>query len=301
MTDPEKHPATLAAQALGLDRPGDRRPGPAAPPRHHLPARSRQPVPPRPQLRPRRQPDRRPAARRCSPRWKAARRRCCSPPAWRRRRRSSGAPPPGDHVVAPQGHVLGPAPLARRRPRRWGLAVDFVDMTDLAALAAGDAARAHPAGLDRDAREPAWAVTDIAAAAAIAHAAGARLAVDNTAATPVLTRPLALGADLVMHSATKYLNGHSDVLAGALVDRARRRVLAAPGSRLRARSGGAILGSRSRPGCCCAACARSTCGSSAPAARRSASPSTSRRTRTSPRCSIRACPTIPATRSPRAR
>ena len=55
---------------------------------------------------------------------------------------------------------------------------------------------------------PLWTITDIAAAAEIAHAAGALLAVDSTAATPVLTRPLALGADLVMHSATKYLNGH---------------------------------------------------------------------------------------------
>ena len=60
-------------------------------------------------------------------------------------------------------------------------------------------------------------VVDIARAAEVAHAARALLAVDSTAATPVLTRPLALGADLVMHSATKYLNGHSDVVAGALV------------------------------------------------------------------------------------
>jgi cystathionine gamma-synthase len=60
-------------------------------------------------------------------------------------------------------------------------------------------------------------VIDIARAADIAHAAGALLAVDSTAATPILTRPLELGADLVMHSATKYLNGHSDLLAGVLV------------------------------------------------------------------------------------
>ena len=60
-------------------------------------------------------------------------------------------------------------------------------------------------------------VVDIARAAGLAHRAGAILAVDSTAATPILTRPLALGADLVMHSATKYLNGHSDLLAGALV------------------------------------------------------------------------------------
>src|SRR6476620_6603314 len=62
-----------------------------------------------------------------------------------------------------------------------------------------------------------WTITDIAAAAEIAHRAGARLGVDSTAASPVHTRPLALGADVVMHAATKILNGHSDVVAGALV------------------------------------------------------------------------------------
>jgi cystathionine gamma-synthase len=64
---------------------------------------------------------------------------------------------------------------------------------------------------------PLWTVTDIARATDLAHAAGAKLAVDSTVATPILTRPLEYGADIVMHSATKYLNGHSDVLAGALV------------------------------------------------------------------------------------
>ena len=64
---------------------------------------------------------------------------------------------------------------------------------------------------------PTWSVTDIAAAAEIAHKAGARLAVDSTVATPVLTRSIDHGADIVMHSATKYLNGHSDIIAGALV------------------------------------------------------------------------------------
>src|SRR5439155_5297803 len=61
-----------------------------------------------------------------------------------------------------------------------------------------------------------WSITDIAGAAEIAHQAGAVLAVASTAASPVLTRPLVLGADIVMHSATKYLNGHSDVIAGSL-------------------------------------------------------------------------------------
>ena len=64
---------------------------------------------------------------------------------------------------------------------------------------------------------PSWAITDIAAISEIAHAAGALVAVDSTVATPVLTRPIEHGADIVCHSATKYLNGHSDVMAGMLV------------------------------------------------------------------------------------
>jgi cystathionine gamma-synthase len=68
---------------------------------------------------------------------------------------------------------------------------------------------------------PLWNITDIAAMAEIAHGAGAYLAVDSTVATPVLTRPIERGADIVMHSATKYLNGHSDIVAGALVTRAK--------------------------------------------------------------------------------
>ena len=64
---------------------------------------------------------------------------------------------------------------------------------------------------------PMWEITDLAAVCQLAHAAGARVAVDNTVATPVLTRPFEHGADLVVHSATKYLNGHGDVLAGAVL------------------------------------------------------------------------------------
>lgn len=87
---------------------------------------------------------------------------------------------------------------------------------------------------------PTWDVTDIAAAAEAAHGAGARLAVDSTAATPVLTRPIAHGADIVMHSATKYLNGHSDVVAGALVFRETAAEFEAV--RFQRVHGGAVLG-----------------------------------------------------------
>jgi cystathionine gamma-synthase len=66
---------------------------------------------------------------------------------------------------------------------------------------------------------PLWNITDIAETARLAHAAGALLAVDSTVSTPMLTQPLTLGADIVMHAATKYLNGHSDLIAGALVAR----------------------------------------------------------------------------------
>jgi cystathionine gamma-synthase len=92
----------------------------------------------------------------------------------------------------------------------------FVDTSDPAAMQA--AMRPGATGLlwIETPANPLWTITDIAEAARIAHAAGAQLAVDATVLTPVLCRPLALGADVVMHSATKYLNGHSDVIAGAL-------------------------------------------------------------------------------------
>src|SRR5207248_6230441 len=86
------------------------------------------------------------------------------------------------------------------------LAVDFVDMSALDELrGAVQPGRTRLVWIETPAN-PLWSITDIAAAAEIAHAAGALLAMDSTAATPVLTRPLALGADIVMHSATKYLN-----------------------------------------------------------------------------------------------
>jgi len=99
---------------------------------------------------------------------------------------------------------------------RFGHRVDVVDTSDLAAVA-----KAVRRGKTRlvwieTPGNPLWTITDIAAVAGIAHRAGARLAVDSTVATPIFAQPLALGADLVMHSATKYLNGHSDVIAGAL-------------------------------------------------------------------------------------
>lgn len=124
---------------------------------------------------------------------------------------------PGTHVVAPRAMYFGLRGWLVRFCARWQVGLDLVDATSTDAIA-----RALRPGTTRlvwleTPANPTWDVSDIAAAAVLAHGAGALLAVDSTCATPVHTRPLALGADLVMHSATKYLGGHSDVLAGALV------------------------------------------------------------------------------------
>src|SRR5216684_7969910 len=124
---------------------------------------------------------------------------------------------PGDHVLVSRVLYWGVRKWLAEFALTWGLDVEFTDTCDLAAVAA-----AIRPGLTRliwaeTPANPMWEITDLAAVAEIAHAADVRVAVDNTVATPVLTRPIELGADLVVHSATKYLNGHSDVLAGAVV------------------------------------------------------------------------------------
>lgn len=122
----------------------------------------------------------------------------------------------GDHVVAPAVMYWGLRRWLRQEAPRLDLAVDFVAMEDPAAVrAAIQPGRTRLVWIETPGN-PLCTVTDIARVAEIARAAGARVAVDSTAASPILTRPLALGADLVMHSATKILNGHSDVVAGVL-------------------------------------------------------------------------------------
>ena len=127
---------------------------------------------------------------------------------------------PGDHALAPKvmywllrSWLLGFA-------TNWGLKVELVDMTDLAAVKAALRAGETKLIWTETPANPIWDVTDLAAMAEIAKRVGARLAVDSTVATPVFTQPLDLGADIVMHSATKYLNGHSDLVGGALATRA---------------------------------------------------------------------------------
>ena len=124
---------------------------------------------------------------------------------------------PGDHVVAPRVCYFGVRGWLERFCARWGVGLDLVDTTRLDDVRAAIRPGATRIVWIETPANPTWDVTDIAAVAQLAHAAGAILAVDSTCATPVHTRPIELGADLVMHSATKYLNGHSDVLAGVLI------------------------------------------------------------------------------------
>jgi cystathionine gamma-synthase len=120
------------------------------------------------------------------------------------------------HVVAPDVMYWALKKWLADDARTLGIDATFVDATKTEAIkAAIQPGKTRMVWLETPAN-PVWGVSDIAAIAAFTHDAGAILGVDSTTATPVLTQPLALGADIVMHSATKYLNGHSDVLAGAL-------------------------------------------------------------------------------------
>jgi len=126
---------------------------------------------------------------------------------------------PGDHVLAPQVMYWSLRNWLTTFAVGWGLDVELIDMTSPAAVqSALRPGRTRLVWIETPAN-PLWTITDIAETARLAHAAGALLAVDSTVSTPMLTQPLTLGADIVMHAATKYLNGHSDLIAGALVAR----------------------------------------------------------------------------------
>ncbi|HZY51752.1 MAG TPA: PLP-dependent aspartate aminotransferase family protein, partial [Reyranella sp.] len=124
---------------------------------------------------------------------------------------------PGDHVVVARMLYWGVRKWLAEFGMTWGLDVEFVDTADLDAVKAALRPGTTRLVWVETPANPTWDVCDLGAICALAHAAGARVAVDNTVPTPVLTRPIALGADIVVHSATKYLNGHSDVLAGAVL------------------------------------------------------------------------------------
>jgi cystathionine beta-lyase/cystathionine gamma-synthase len=126
--------------------------------------------------------------------------------------------PSGARIVAIDDLYGGTWRLLEHHRKQFGIKVDYVDMTDIANV---EAALATPADLLflESPTNPLMRLVDLKAVARLAHRRKARVAVDNTFATPALQRPLALGADIVLHSTTKYLGGHSDVIGGALVAR----------------------------------------------------------------------------------
>ncbi|MEU8892489.1 cystathionine gamma-synthase [Streptomyces sp. NPDC048442] len=123
---------------------------------------------------------------------------------------------PGDHVVIPNDAYGGTFRLFAKVVSRWGVEWSVADTSDPASVRAALTPRTKVVWVETPSN-PLLGITDIAAVAQIAHSAGAKLVVDNTFASPYLQQPIALGADVVVHSTTKYMGGHSDVVGGALV------------------------------------------------------------------------------------
>ncbi|CAL9510502.1 cystathionine gamma-synthase [Streptomyces radiopugnans] len=123
---------------------------------------------------------------------------------------------PGDHVVIPNDAYGGTFRLFAKVAERWGVEWDVADSSDPAAVRAALRPRTKAVWVETPSN-PLLGIADIAALADVARTGGARLVVDNTFASPYLQQPLALGADVVVHSTTKYMGGHSDVVGGALI------------------------------------------------------------------------------------
>ena len=122
----------------------------------------------------------------------------------------------GDHVVAQRAIYPGARALVTQLLPRYGVDVTLVEQEDIAEYESAIQAHTKLVMLETPSN-PLLGITDIKAVVQVAHARGAMVSVDNTVATPVNQRPLDLGADIVVHSATKYLGGHSDLIAGAIV------------------------------------------------------------------------------------
>ena len=135
---------------------------------------------------------------------------------------------PGDHVVIPDDAYGGTFRLFDKVARPWGLEHTPVHLADVDAVRAAMRPGETKLVWVETPTNPLLSIGDIEALAGIAHEAGALLVVDNTFASPYLQQPLRLGADVVVHSTTKYVGGHSDVVGGALVarDAARKETLA---------------------------------------------------------------------------
>jgi cystathionine beta-lyase/cystathionine gamma-synthase len=122
----------------------------------------------------------------------------------------------GDHVICSHNVYGGTARLFNQIVRHYGIEIQYVDTGNLEAVAAAIKSNTKLIHIETP-TNPLMALTDISAVCGIAHAKGVEVSVDNTFMSPALQSPLALGADVVMHSTTKFLNGHSDGLGGALI------------------------------------------------------------------------------------
>ncbi|MFB7475358.1 cystathionine gamma-synthase [Kitasatospora sp. NPDC056184] len=123
---------------------------------------------------------------------------------------------PGDHIVIPNDAYGGTFRLFAKVLTRWGVEFSVANTQDLATVREALRPNTRAVWVETPSN-PLLGITDLAALAEIAHGAGALLVVDNTFASPYLQQPIALGADVVVHSTTKYMGGHSDVVGGALV------------------------------------------------------------------------------------
>ena len=124
---------------------------------------------------------------------------------------------PGDHVVLPLNVYSGLRDWLNRHGKRWGIEVLFLKNYNSASVSNSLILGKTKLVWIETPSNPTMEVTDIRAISAVAHAAGALVAIDNTVSTPVLTQPINHGADVVLHSGSKYLNGHGDLIAGALI------------------------------------------------------------------------------------
>jgi cystathionine gamma-synthase len=123
---------------------------------------------------------------------------------------------PGDHIIIPEDVYAGNRKLVNKLMKPWGLQADFIDMTDLENIANHINDDTKLIWVETPSN-PLFSIMDIAAISDLAHENGAVVCVDNTWPTPINQMPLKLGADLVLHSTTKYFGGHSDILGGAVI------------------------------------------------------------------------------------
>ena len=200
--------------------------------------------------------------------------------------------PAGARIVAPTDCYFGVGELLADGQQQGRWAVDRVDLTDTATVQAA-VTGAHLLWLETPSN-PLLDIADLPALCAAGRHAGAIVGVDNTFATPLLQQPLALGADVVVHSATKFIGGHSDLLSGITI--AREQALA---ERLRHRRGlSGATPEPSRPSWRCAACAPLPCGSTAARPTPPNSPAGSTSIPPSAACATPACPATPDTKPP---